>query len=81
MFEVKASAHTVGAAYQSESHWLPRLAQTACKSGSKVRRCVMQTFCPCLFERIHVTIITQTQVAIIGGGLAGLHTAHLLHRA
>jgi len=28
-----------------------------------------------------VTIITQTQVAIIGGGLAGLHAAHLLHRA
>jgi len=41
----------------------------------------MQTFCPCLFEQIHVTIITQTQVAIIGGGLAGLHAAHLLHRA
>ena len=46
-----------------------------------MRRCVMQTFCPCLFEQIQVTNISQTQVAIIGGGLAGLHAAHLLHRA
>ena len=28
-----------------------------------------------------MTNISQTQVAIIGGGLAGLHAAHLLHRA
>ena len=41
----------------------------------------MQTFCPCVFEQIQVTKISQTQVAIIGGGLAGLHAAHLLHRA
>ena len=46
-----------------------------------MRRCVMQTFCPCLFEQIQVTNISKTQVAIIGGGLAGLHAAHLLHRA
>ena len=46
-----------------------------------MRRCVMQTFCPCLFEQILVTNISQTQAAIIGGGLAGLHAAHLLHRA
>ena len=46
-----------------------------------MRRYVMQTFCPCLFEQIQVTNISQTQVAIIGGGLAGLHAAYLLHRA
>ena len=28
-----------------------------------------------------MTNISQTQVAIIGGGLAGLPAAHLLHRA
>ena len=46
-----------------------------------MRRCVMQTFCRCRFEPIQVTNISQTQVAIIGGGLAGLHAAYLLHRA
>jgi monoamine oxidase len=46
-----------------------------------MRRCAIQTFSRCRFEQIHVTITTPTQVAIMGGGLAGLHAAHLLHRA